>query len=108
MHLYTRQGEPVYEMPYADKKRAGETRSPTIADARKLNLLPGVTDILSIVDQPGLNIWKIDMHILAALTHPRDGRPVDDLIPEIKENAREFSRVAMDLGTKHTTPSSAR
>jgi hypothetical protein len=101
MHLYTPTGEPVYEVPYADKKRAGEMRKPTLADARKRGLYPGVTDVLNILADPGLDVWKINTHIEAALTHPQDGRPVDDLIPEIKKNAEEFGRVARELGTLH-------
>ncbi len=68
-------------------------------DARKNGWLPGVTDILKIVDDPGLTIWKINTHIQAALTEPRDGRALDDMIPSIKANAEEFSRVARDKGT---------
>jgi hypothetical protein len=41
------------------------------------------------------------MLVQSALTHPQDGRPVDDLIPEVRANADEFSRVAMELGTAH-------
>jgi hypothetical protein len=56
---------------------------------------------LNILADPGLDVWKINTHIEAALTHPQDSRPVDDLIPEIKKNAEEFGRVARELGTKH-------
>ena len=101
MHLYDRDGTAVYEVPYADKKRAGEMRTPTLADARKRGLYSSVTEVLNIIRDPSLDVWKINTHIEAALTHPQDGRPVDDLIPEIKKNAEEFARVARELGTLH-------
>ena len=101
MHLYRPDGTAVYEIEYADKARAGEMRTPTLRDARKLGLYPSVTEILSILSKPGLERWKIHTHIEAALTQPRDDRPVDDLIPEIKENAAEFARVAREIGTHH-------
>ena len=101
MHLYTPDGRPVYDVPYADKKRANKTRPATLADARKLGLYPSVTEILGIIDKPGLRAWRDRMVIEAALTQPADGRPVDDLVPEIRANADEFSRAAMELGTKY-------
>jgi hypothetical protein len=106
MHLYTPQAEPIYEVPYADKKRAGEMRKPTLADARKRGLFIGTTDVLDILADFGLDVWKINTHIEAALTQPRvdtAGKPLpmDDLIPAIKANAEEFGRVARKLGTKH-------
>ncbi len=97
MHFYDRDGTPRYEVPNASKP--GEMRPATVRDARKNGWLPGVTDILKIVDDPGLTIWKINTHIQAALTEPRDGRALDDMIPSIKANAEEFSRVARDKGT---------
>ena len=101
MHFYDRQGNPMYEVPYSDKARAGEMRPSTLADARKNGWLPSVTEILGVIKDPGLEWWKIRTHIEAALTEPRNGRAVDDMIPSIKANAEEFSRVARDLGTAH-------
>jgi hypothetical protein len=97
MHLYTPEGRAIYEVPYASDP--DRMRTPTLADARKLGLFPSVTEITSVLNRPGLNKWKEQMAIEAALTHPQDGRPVDDLVPEIRANAKEFSKIAMEFGT---------
>jgi hypothetical protein len=56
----------------------GAERSTTLRDARKLNLLPSVTSILSILAKPGLEAWKQEQAILAALTLPRIAGENDD------------------------------
>ena len=48
-----------------------------------------------------LTRWQIRNHVDASLTEPRDGRPVDDLIPAIYANAKQFSEDAKALGTKY-------
>lgn len=98
MHFYDNDGNPMYEVPYADKARAGEMRKATVADARKHGWRVGVTDILGVVNDPGLTWWKIQTHIEAALTEPRDGRALDDMLPSIRANAEEFAKVARDKG----------
>jgi hypothetical protein len=58
--FYTREGIPVLGVPYADKKRQGELRDPTIKDCKKLRAIPSVTEYLRLVNKPGLNAWKLD------------------------------------------------
>ena len=54
-HWYSRTGEPMHWV----KRASGEgTRPTTLADARKLDLLPSVTTILRTLDKPPLNRWK--------------------------------------------------
>ena len=50
-------GEPRHEIP---KAKGDGMRKPTIADARKLKLLPSVTSILKVIDKPALTTWKIE------------------------------------------------
>jgi len=50
-HYYNKQGNPVYELPCSTKEG---NRSVTIRDARKLNLQPGVTEVIAVLDKPGL------------------------------------------------------
>lgn len=50
-HYYTTDGEPAYEVPYKDKKRAGEMRPTTIKDCRELGLYPSVTTIMKVIDK---------------------------------------------------------
>lgn len=75
-HWYGEQGEPVYEI----KKSKGEGLRPTtIADARKLNLVPSVTTILAMIDKPALTRWKLDQLLKAVLA-----RPFDDVFDDIE------------------------
>ncbi len=67
-HWYSKDGTPVYEVPRA----TGEGMRPTtLADARKLNLLPSVTTILQVLAKPQLTNWLIEQSLLAALTTPK-------------------------------------
>ena len=99
MHWYDNiTGEPRYEIPYADG-RPGKT--PTLTDARKLNLVPSVTSVLGILDKPGLNTWKVDQAVLAALTNPviHDGMPQDEMLAIIRRDAEAYSKMAMQRGS---------
>jgi len=60
--------ESCHEVPRA---KGDGFRRTTLADARKMNLLPSVTSILSVLNKPGLETWKQEQAILAALTLPR-------------------------------------
>lgn len=64
-HWYYKDGTPCYELP---KKDGSGMKSPTLADAKKLNLMPSVTTILRLLDKPALNDWKIEQACLAVLT----------------------------------------
>lgn len=98
MHWYDGiTGEPRYTTSFADG-RPGKT--PDLRDARKYLWTPGVTSVLGILDKPGLNNWKIDQAILAALTCPiESGTPSDTAMTLIKRDAEEQSKVAMQRGT---------
>lgn len=58
-HYYDKEGKPAYTQIVATGKNKGNDRPTTIRDARKLNLLPSVTTISSILDKPALTHWKI-------------------------------------------------
>ena len=97
-HYYKIDGTPCHKVPYADPEKG--LRDTTIRDARKLNLLPSVTEILSILAKPGLENWKQQQTMLAALTLPRiDGETDDELIKRIKQDAKEHAKEAADIGT---------
>ena len=51
-HWYTQDGKPMHWVDKADGKG---TRNTTLRDARKLNLLPSVTNILKLLNNPELN-----------------------------------------------------
>lgn len=97
-HYYKIDGTPCHKVPYANPEKG--LRDTTVRDARKLNLLPSVTEILNILAKPGLENWKQQQTMLAALTLPRiDGETDDELIKRIKQDAKEHAKEAADIGT---------
>ena len=66
-HWYQRDGVPLHTVLSAK----GEPRPTTLRDARKLGLLPSVTNILGVIAKPGLTSWLQEQAVLAALTLPR-------------------------------------
>lgn len=97
-HWYDRQGNPVYEVPRADGKGV---RQATLADARKLNLSPGVTGIISVAARPGLERWRREQTLLSALTLPRkEGEAEAVWIKRVFEDSEEQARKAAEKGTK--------
>ena len=66
-HWYTRAGNPMYTII----GKNGKERNTTLRDARTLDLVPSVTTILGVAAKPGLEKWKQEQVLLAALTLPR-------------------------------------
>ena len=96
-HWYDREGNPVYEVSRADGKGM---RSATLADARKLNLYPGVTGIINCAAKPGLERWKVVQGILSALTLPKiEGEPLDAFAERAMKDSEEQARKAAEKGT---------
>lgn len=97
-HWYSTTGEPCHQV----KKAKGDgDRNTTIADARKLGLLPSVTNILSVIAKPGLDKWKLRQVAAAAYTQPPQGEEtVDYFTDRVIEAA--FAQVvqAADLGSR--------
>lgn len=62
-------GSPLYEV---SKTKGEGTRPTTLRDARKLNLVPSVTTILSSISKPMLERWKQEQIIKAVLLNPFD------------------------------------
>lgn len=97
-HWYCRAGRPTYEVPTADGKRL---RATTIADARKLGLVPSVTTVLSVVDKPALNTWKVRQGILAALTLAREPSESDDTyLARVMADSQQQVKDAADEGNR--------
>src|SRR5688500_8209761 len=91
LHWYTREGETAYEVVGAN----GVTRSTNLRDARKLNLVPSVTTIIKSASAPGLERWKLDQMMHAALTLPRmDGEPEGAWIDRVWNDSRETGKKA--------------
>jgi hypothetical protein len=57
-HWYTKDGRPCHKVP----KKTGEgERDTTVADARKMGLVPSVTGIIDLIDKPGLVKWSAEL-----------------------------------------------
>jgi hypothetical protein len=99
MHLYTQDGKPLYEVPYADPKKG--MRKATLRDARKCGAVPSVTEINKVLASPGLERWKTNEAVLAALTLPRDPDDTDeDFIKKVMLDSKEKATIAADKGTE--------
>ena len=96
-HWYWPNGEPMHEVLRAD---GTATRPTTLRDARKLGLYPSVTNILNVIAKPGLDAWKQEQAILAALTLPRlHEEPLDDFARRVVTDMTRQVRDAADLGS---------
>lgn len=100
-HWYTPDGRPFFEIA---KKDGSGMRAPTIADARKLGLLPSVTSILKVIDKPNLNEWKTEQAVLAVLTTPRKkGEELGDFVHRVfhvEHIQDEEARRAREVGVQ--------
>ncbi len=97
-HWYDKQGAAVYEVPRA---KGGGMRPTTLADARKLGLVPSVTTILACVAKPGLEAWKAKQILEAALTLPRlPDETLDDYATRIIEDSKAQGKKAAERGTE--------
>lgn len=100
-HWYYTDGRPCYELP---KKDGTGNKTPTLADARKLNLLPSVTTILKVLHKEGLVNWMIEQACLAVLTTPRPAEePIDAFVERVLKTERvqdQEAKVARDRGTE--------
>jgi hypothetical protein len=95
-HWYDRLGNPAYTTIGAN----GKERNTTLRDARKDNLVPSVTTVLKVAAAPGLERWKQEQVLLAALTMPRrDGETESEYLSRIMEDSKETGRKAADRGT---------
>ena len=95
-HWYRRDGTPCYTV----KAKDGSDRPATLADARKLGLCPGVTSILNCAAKPGLERWKQQQVLLAALTLERKPNEPEYLyLARILDDSAEQARKAAARGT---------
>jgi hypothetical protein len=90
-------GEPYHQIA---KKDGTGTRPVTLADARKVLALPSVTNVLAVLAKPGLDAWKIEQGIMAALTLPRVAdEPLDMFARRVVTDMGEQVERAADFGT---------
>ena len=98
-HYYYPDGTACYEVPYADPKKG--MRSTTLADARKLGLLPSVTTITRALASPSLTEWLRREAALAVATTPRrPDEPLDDFVERcLAVDAESVADAAKELGS---------
>ncbi len=95
-HWYDITGKPVYEVV----AKNGQPRPTTLRDARMLNLCPSVTGIIRCAAAPGLERWKQEQTLLAALTLPRrQDEPESDWLERVRSDSQQQARDAAERGT---------
>jgi hypothetical protein len=97
-HWYdAKTGEPRYTII----GKNGKERPTTLRDAREHGYVPSVTTIMKQAAAPGLERWKINQTLLAALTLPRiDGETEDAYLNRIIQDSQEQARKAAEKGTQ--------
>jgi hypothetical protein len=97
-HWYLPNGSPAYTII---GKSTGRERPTTLADARKLGLLPSVTTIINTIQKAGLDTWKQQQVLLAALTLPRLPDELEsDWLTRVMQDSKATGREAAERGTQ--------
>ena len=95
-HWYDYTGESKYTIV----GKNGSERPTTLRDARKHCYVPSVTGIIGIAASPGLEIWKINEAINAALTLKQlENESEDQFLYRVKTESKEKGMKAAELGT---------
>ena len=96
-HYYTKLGEPAYKII----GKNGNKRNTNVKDARELGLVPSVTTIIGQLAKPGLDRWKSEQLLLAALTLPRhDAEAESDWLDRVMADSRSTGKEAAERGTR--------
>jgi len=95
-HWYDYEGNAQYTIV----GKNGKERPTTLRDARKLFYVPSVTGIIGVAAKPGLENWKIDQGISAALTLERLEDENDyQFLSRVKADSKEQGMKAAEIGT---------
>lgn len=97
-HWYNANGEPVYTLP---KKDGTGDRWTTIRDAKALHLRPSVTNIMGMVNKPGLEAWKLKQAVLSAISLDRseEYESKEDFAQRVFLDSLTETRRAANFGT---------
>lgn len=97
-HWYDREGNAAHRQPLA---RGDGDRVTTIRDAVRLGLVPSVTNVLGILDKPGLAKWKVDQVLRAADSNRRqEAEGLEYWMRRVQDAAFQQVEDAADLGTR--------
>lgn len=95
-HWYDRAGKPCYTIV----GKNGKERATTLRDAREHRYVPSVTSIIRCAAAPGLEIWKQNQVLMAALTLPRrPDEPEAQWLERVVQDSKEQGRKAAERGT---------
>lgn len=90
-------GAPMYTVI----AKNGRERATTLADARKLNLVPSVTTVMDCQDKPALVEWKANQVMDACIKHPyTDNLDVLEWKTDIRVMSRQKGTDAADRGSE--------
>lgn len=96
-HWYTKDGKSMHFIV----GKNGKERATTLRDARKLDLVPSVTEILNLLNKPALTNWLVNQAYMSALTLPKnEGETIDDFKKRAEIDAKKESIEARDLGSE--------
>ena len=92
----------MHSVPSAKGTSQSATMRPTtLRDARKLGLLPSVTNVLGVINKPELVEWKMTQAVLAALTLPRlEGEGEDAFAKRVVEQGKDVVEDAREGGER--------
>ena len=95
-HWYTQEGEPMYTIVGSN----GKERNTTLADARRLNLVPSVTGIINVASKPALETWKIKQAIESAIVLKMDeSETIEDFVSRCKEHSKLIGKLSAERGS---------
>ncbi len=97
-HWYGKDGAPFYSVPKLD---GSGMRPTTIRDAFKAGAYRSVTNVLSVLAKPGLDVWKAEQTILSALTLPKlAGENDHEFAERVIVDSQEQAKKAAEAGTR--------
>lgn len=97
-HWYTKEAKAMHTVI----GKNGKERATTLRDARKLNLFPSVTTIISVQDKPMLTQWLINQLLAHCIKNPYS--PFEHILEDYKKSAlismRKDGKKAAERGTE--------
>lgn len=100
MHWYTVEGQAAHTQP-TKKGAKNPFRGTTIRDAKEQGLLPSITGILSVIDNPALNRWKMGKVAEFCFNAPPIGdEEMEEYVATAISRALDEVSDAAELGTR--------
>jgi hypothetical protein len=79
----------------------GKERNTTLADARKLGLVPSVTGIIGVSAKPGLEEWKIKEGIKSAMVlNIESDETIDEYVRRCREHSKLVGQKSAERGSE--------